>query len=521
MFALFLLSGRYLERRARERTAAATTQLVNLLPASCLRLTAEGNHERILLSELSLGEHLLVPPGSLIPADGCILSGQSSIDESLLTGEYLPLNKVPGDTVVAGTLNVEGPLTIEVLALGEQTRLSAIVRLLERAQNLKPRLAELADKVAQWFLISVLLIAAIVGGIWWYYDPSRAFWIVLSLLVATCPCALSLATPTALTAATGSLHKLGLLITKGHVLESLHQVDTVIFDKTGTLTEGKLTLKSIQTCADLNQQQCLELAAALESHSEHPIARAFGRTVMAANAVSSMPGLGLEGFVDGRKLRIGRPDYVSELGNYPAPAMPSEQGQWLLLGDTQQALAWFALDDQLRPDAPALLQACRARGWQVLLLSGDSSPMVQQIAQELGIDDARGGLTPDDKLNVLKSLHAEGRHVLMLGDGVNDVPVLAAADISIAMGSATDLAKTSADAILLSNRLSSLVSAFSVAKHTRKIIIENLAWATLYNGLIIPFAAIGWVTPGWAALGMSVSSLLVVLNALRLTRTHE
>ncbi len=521
MFALFLLSGRYLERRARERTAAATTQLVNLLPASCLRLTAEGNHERILLSELSLGEQLLVPPGSLIPADGCILSGQSSIDESLLTGEYLPLNKVPGDTVVAGTLNVEGPLTIEVLALGEQTRLSAIVRLLERAQNLKPRLAELADKVAQWFLISVLLIAAIVGGIWWYYDPSRAFWIVLSLLVATCPCALSLATPTALTAATGSLHKLGLLITKGHVLESLHQVDTVIFDKTGTLTEGKLTLKSIQTCADLNQQQCLELAAALESHSEHPIARAFGRTVMAANAVSSMPGLGLEGFVDGRKLRIGRPDYVSELGNYPAPAMPSEQGQWLLLGDTQQALAWFALDDQLRPDAPALLQACRARGWQVLLLSGDSSPMVQQIAQELGIDDARGGLTPDDKLNVLKSLHAEGRHVLMLGDGVNDVPVLAAADISIAMGSATDLAKTSADAILLSNRLSSLVSAFSVAKHTRKIIIENLAWATLYNGLIIPFAAIGWVTPGWAALGMSVSSLLVVLNALRLTRTHE
>ncbi len=521
MFALFLLSGRYLERRARERTAAATTQLVNLLPASCLRLTAEGNHERILLSELSLGEHLLVPPGSLIPADGCILSGQSSIDESLLTGEYLPLNKVPGDTVVAGTLNVEGPLTIEVLALGEQTRLSAIVRLLERAQNLKPRLAELADKVAQWFLISVLLIAAIVGGIWWYYDPSRAFWIVLSLLVATCPCALSLATPTALTAATGSLHKLGLLITKGHVLESLHQVDTVIFDKTGTLTEGKLTLKTIQTCADLNQQQCLELAAALESHSEHPIARAFGRTVMAANAVSSMPGLGLEGFVDGRKLRIGRPDYVSELSNYPAPAMSSEQGQWLLLGDTQQALAWFALDDQLRPDAPALLQACRARGWQVLLLSGDSSPMVQQIAQELGIDDARGGLTPDDKLSVLKNLHAEGRHVLMLGDGVNDVPVLAAADISIAMGSATDLAKTSADAILLSNRLSSLVSAFSVAKHTRKIIIENLAWATLYNGLIIPFAAIGWVTPGWAALGMSVSSLLVVLNALRLTRTHE
>lgn len=521
MFALFLLSGRYLERRARERTTAATTQLVNLLPASCLRLTAEGNSERILLSELQQGDQLLVPPGNLIPADGRILSGQSSVDESLLTGEYLPLTKQPGDTVAAGTLNIEGPLTIDVVALGESTQLSAIVRLLERAQSLKPRLAELADTVAQWFLISVLLIAAIVGLVWWQIDPSRAFWVVLSLLVATCPCALSLATPTALTTATGSLHKLGLLITKGHVLESFQKVDTVIFDKTGTLTEGKLTLKRILPLAQLNEHDCHQLAAALESHSEHPIARAFGRTQLAAHNVSSAPGLGLEGTVQGQQLRIGRPDYVSALGGYPAPAMPSAEGQWLLLGDHQQALAWFALDDQLRADAPALLDACRARGWHVLLLSGDSSPMVQHIAQQLQIEDARGGLTPDDKLNVLKDLHSQGRHVLMLGDGVNDVPVLAAADISIAMGSATDLAKTTADAILLSNRLSSLVSALSVAKKTRRVIIENLGWATLYNGLVIPFAAVGWVTPGWAALGMSVSSLLVVLNALRLTRFSE
>ena len=521
MFALFLLSGRYLERRARERTSAATTQLVNLLPASCLRLDEDGSSERILLSELQQGDHLLVPPGSLIPADGRILTGNSSIDESLLTGEYLPLTKTPGDTVVAGTLNIEGPLTIEILALGEETRLSAIVRLLERAQSLKPRLAELADTVAQWFLISVLLIAAVVGLIWWQIDSSRAFWIVLSLLVATCPCALSLATPTTLTAATGSLHKLGLLITKGHVLESFQKVDTVIFDKTGTLTEGKLTLKHIQTITQMNEQECLELAAALESHSEHPIARAFGRTLTPAYDVSSAPGLGLEGTVHSRQLRIGRPDYVSELGGYPAPPMPSNEGQWLLLGDTQQALAWFALDDRLRPDAPALLETCRARGWKVLLLSGDSSPMVQQIAEQLQINDARGGLTPDDKLQVLKELHSQGRHVLMLGDGVNDVPVLAAADISIAMGSATDLAKTTADAILLSNRLSSLISALAVAKKTRRVIIENLGWATLYNGLVIPFAAIGWVTPGWAALGMSVSSLLVVLNALRLTHFSE
>ncbi|MDM7856943.1 heavy metal translocating P-type ATPase [Thiopseudomonas acetoxidans] len=521
MFAFFLLSGRYLERRARERTAAATAQLVNLLPASCLILKEDGQSERILLKDLQLQQQVIVPPGHLIPADGVILSGQSSVDESLLTGEYLPLPRQPGDQVTAGTLNVEGPLTIQVQALGDNTRLSAIVRLLERAQSLKPKFAEFADQVAQWFLISVLLIAAVVGIIWLQIDAARAFWVVLSLLVATCPCALSLATPTALTAATGSLHKLGLLITKGHVLETFKQIDTVIFDKTGTLTEGRLTLKRVECFPSYTHEQAMEWATALENRSEHPIARAFGHSKLIAEDVTSSPGLGLQGSVAGQLMRIGRPDYVCKLSNTPPPAAPTAQGQWLLLGDTQGPIAWFALDDQLRKDAPALLDACRAMGWQTLLLSGDSSPMVHEIAQQLGISDARGSLTPDDKLKVLEQLHQQGHRVLMLGDGVNDVPVLAAADISIAMGSATDLAKTSADAILLSNRLSSLVGAFAIAKKARRIIIENLSWAILYNGLIIPFAAVGWVTPGWAALGMSVSSLLVVLNALRLTAVAE
>ncbi|MDE3735839.1 heavy metal translocating P-type ATPase [Pseudomonas resinovorans] len=518
MFALFLLAGRYLERRARERTAAATAQLVNLLPASCLRLDATGHSERILLSELKVGNRVLVPPGALMPADGQILTGQSSVDESLLTGEYLPHPRGEGDTVTAGTLNVEGPLTIEVQALGDDTRLSAIVRLLERAQADKPRLAELADKVAQWFLLIVLAAAAIVGAIWWQIDPDRAFWVVLSLLVATCPCALALATPTALTTATGSLHKLGLLLTRGHVLEGLNQIDTVIFDKTGTLTEGRLTLSAIHPLGAMDRDTCLGLAAALESRSEHPIARAFGRAPQAADQVSSVPGRGLEGRVGEHLLRIGQPGFVAELSGQPVPSIPGDQGQWLLLGDEQGPLAWFVLDDRLREDAPALLDACRERGWKLLLLSGDSSPMVAGIAQQLGIDDARGGLTPDAKLEVLRHLHQQGHKVLMLGDGVNDVPVLAGADISVAMGSATDLAKTSADAVLLSNRLDSLVQAFALARRTRRIIIENLAWATLYNGLVLPFAALGWITPLWAAFGMSVSSLLVVINALRLAR---
>lgn len=518
MFALFLLAGRYLERRAREGTAAATAQLVNLLPASCLRLQRDGHSERILLSELALGDRVLVHPGAVLPADGVILDGQSSIDESLLTGEYLPQPRQVGDAVTAGTLNVEGALTVEVRALGHDTRLSAIVRLLERAQAEKPRLAQIADRAAQWFLLCSLIAAAVIGLVWWELDSSRAFWIVLAMLVATCPCALSLATPTALTAATGTLHKLGLLLTRGHVLEGLNQIDTVIFDKTGTLTEGRLALRAIRPLSTLDSDACLGLAAALENRSEHPIARAFGRAPLAADEVLSTPGLGLEGRVGEHQLRIGQPGFVCALSGCPIPASPDEAGQWLLLGDRHGALAWFVLDDRLRSDAPALLAACKARGWRTLLLSGDSSPMVASVAAELGIDEARGGLRPDDKLQVLQQLHQQGRKVLMLGDGVNDVPVLAAADISVAMGSATDLAKTSADAVLLSNRLDALAQAFTLARRTRRVIIENLLWAGLYNGLMLPFAALGWITPIWAAIGMSLSSLTVVLNALRLTR---
>ncbi|HAB63297.1 MAG TPA: cadmium-translocating P-type ATPase, partial [Pseudomonas sp.] len=466
MFALFLLAGRFLERRARERTAAATAQLVNLLPASCLKLAANGQTARILLRELQLGDRVLVQPGALIPADGRILSGQSSVDESVLTGEYLPQARVVGDAVTAGTLNVEGALTVEVQALGDNTRLSAIVGLLERAQSDKPRLAELADRVSQWFLVIVLLTAAVVGIVWWQIDPQRAFWIVLALLVATCPCALSLATPTALTTATGTLHKLGLLLTRGHVLEGLTHIDTVILDKTGTLTEGRLTLSEVRPLAELDANACLELAAALENRSEHPIARAFGRAPQAAEAVNSVPGLGLQGSVGERTLRIGQPDFVAAGYAGAAPEIPSKEGQWLLLGDTQGPLAWLVLNDRLRDDAPALLQACKSRGWKTVLLSGDSSPMVGEIAQRLGIEDAHGGMTPTDKLTHLQRLQAKGHRVLMLGDGVNDAPVLAAADISVAMGSATDLAKTSADAVLLSNRLDSLVQAFSVARRS-------------------------------------------------------
>ncbi|MEE5061772.1 heavy metal translocating P-type ATPase [Pseudomonas alliivorans] len=518
MFALFLLAGRYLERRARERTAAATAQLVNVLPASCLRVNTEAKTERVLLSELGINDQVLVQPGAVIPVDGRILDGQSSVDESLLTGEYLPRTRTVGDSVTAGTLNVESALKIQVLALGHDTQLSATVRLLERAQADKPRLAEMTDRAAQLFLLISLIAAAVIGIVWWQLDSSRALWIVLAMLVATCPCALSLATPTALTAATGTLHKLGLLVTRGHVLEGLNTIDTVIFDKTGTLTEGRLTVRAVRPVGKLDADTCLALAAALENRSEHPVARAFGRASMQARQVTSTPGRGLEGCVDNHHLRIGQPEFVCALSNTRVLTMPDETGQWLLLGNTEGPLAWFALDDRLRDGAVELLQACQARGWKTLLLSGDSSPMVQKVATALGIDDARGGLRPEDKLAIVQQLQAQGPAVLMIGDGVNDVPAMAAATVSVAMGSATDLTKTGADAVLLSNRLHSLIEAFGLARRTRRVIRENLLWAGLYNGLMLPFAALGWITPVWAAIGMSASSLIVVLNALRLTR---
>ena len=441
------------------------------------------------------------------------------MDESALSGEYLPLAKRVGDRVTAGTLNVEGPLQIQVSAVGEQTRLSAIVRLLDRAQSDKPRLARLADQVAQYFLLIVLLSIVVVGALWWWQvSGERAFWIIIAMLVAACPCALSLATPTALTTATGSLHKLGLLITRGHVLEVLNRINTVVLDKTGTLTEGRMTLERVEAFAGQDGDQALHYARMIESCSEHPIARAFGRSAVQAEEVINHPGLGMQGRCEGRLLRIGKPAFVAELGDWSAPALPEAPGQWLLLGDTDGPLAWFVLNDRLRSDAGELIAALQRRGMRIVLLSGDHTPVVERMAAQLGISEAIGNATPADKLAFVQQLQSQGDRVLMLGDGVNDVPVLASADISVAMGEASDLAKTSADAILLSSRLQVLDEAFDVASRTRRIMIQNLFWASAYNFGILPLAAIGLIGPALAAAGMSASSLLVVLNALRLTR---
>jgi Cu2+-exporting ATPase len=522
MFTFFLLAGRYLEMGARHRAGQAAEELVKLLPAMASRLTETGE-EVVAVAELAPGDRVRVKPGDSIPADGRVIEGSSSIDESLLTGESLPLTHSINDEVVGGTVNVESPLIIEVERVGEDTVLAAIQRLLHRAQTEKPRLAGLADRVAGIFVGVILLLALVVGMWWWQHQPGEAFWIVLSMLVVTCPCALSLATPAALTAATGSLTRLGVLTTRGHALETLARAGHIILDKTGTLTTGRLQLQNIRLQGSLDEGACLRIAAALEQASEHPVARALSQEVTdapLAREVEAIPGQGLEGLVDGVRYRIGQPAYVCELlGQPPENIVEGTQTEvWLASG--QELLAVFSLSDSLRPGAAEAVADLRQLGLIPLLYSGDSEVAVAQVAQQLGIEDYRARMRPEDKLQAMHALQAEGALVAMVGDGVNDAPVLAGAQVSLAMGGGTQLAQASADMVLLSEHLPHLPRAVEMARASLRIIRQNLGWAVLYNIVALPLAAMGYVAPWMAAIGMSASSLIVVLNALRLNKQY-
>lgn len=537
MFTFFLLAGRFLELAARHRAASAQEELVQLQPATATRLEAGGEPQPVAVIDLAPGDRVLVRPGESIPVDGRVVDGRSSVDESLLTGESRPLAKTVGDEVIGATINLDSPLTMTVERIGEDTVLAAIQRLLDRAQHEKPVIARVADRVAAHF-VAVLLLFAVAVYYWWSaHDPEQAFAVTLALLVVTCPCALSLATPAAMTAATGALTRRGLLVTRGHALETLARVTDLLFDKTGTLTEGKPRLLASATAADLTPRRALALAAALERSSEHPLATALlladgdsdaavggdGRPgavePLVAERVEAVPGLGVSGLIDGRLWRIGRRSYVEELASGgQAPPLPAAGGTLVALGDEQGIRAWFVLGDRLREDAAETVDGLRGLGIRVGLLSGDQPQAVEAVARQLGIDGALAEQRPQDKLQALRGLQAEGRTLLMVGDGVNDAPVLAAASVSMAMGSGSQVAHASADMVLLSGRLSDLVAGVSHARATLRIIRQNLAWALVYNAIALPLAASGMVQPWMAALGMSASSLLVVLNALRLKR---
>ncbi|WP_078085290.1 heavy metal translocating P-type ATPase [Microbulbifer mangrovi] len=523
MFTFFLLLGRSVEMRARHRAGLASGGLAQLLPLAAMRLDDSGTSESVPVTALAAGDRILLRPGDTIPVDGVVLEGESGVDESVLTGESALQQKQIGSQVFAGSVNGDSSLTVRVSAAGSSTRLSAIEKLVEQAQLDKPTQVALADRLAGRFIAAVLCIAVAAFVFWWQQAPERAFWVALSVLVVTCPCALSLATPAALAAATLRLQQLGLLVAKGHVLETLPRLTRVIFDKTGTLTEGEPRLRAILPLrAGVAESEIRDIAAALESHNNHPLARAFrawfgNRPV---RELRSVTGRGVSGICGETAYRLGRPDFVCELVKDPPPSLqvPAEPGQWLLLGDAEGALAWLCLGDAVRPSAVESVTALRAQGLATELLSGDQSAEVPRLAEATGIADFRGGASPEQKLAHLRSLQSEGQRLLMVGDGINDVPVLSGADVSVAMMSAADLAQSRADAILLQGDLRALPRAFELARKCRTIIRQNLTWAILYNALALPLAFLGLVPPWAAAIGMSLSSLLVVVNALRLSR---
>lgn len=520
MFTFFLLVGRYLEMMARHKAGQAAEELVRLTPATAARLGARGDPEIVPVADLQPGDRVLVKPGETVPADGTVLEGGSSVNEALVTGESLPRRRVAGDELVGGTLNVESPLVMRVEKIGQDTVLAAIVRLLGRAQSEKPRLALLADRVAAWFVGAVLIVAAAVFWFWFERAPEDAFWITLSVLVVTCPCALSLATPAAITAATGTLTRLGLLTTRGHALETLAKATDIVFDKTGTLSHGRLELVGVDVHGALDREACLRLATGLEIRSEHPIARAISESGHQAYTVSELrtvPGEGVEGTFEGLRYRLGRPQFTCQRAAESLEVGSGEPGETrIVLSGEGQLLAILRFRDSLRPEAAQSVRALRRLGLDVSLLSGDAHDVVEFTGERLGIDHVQGGLLPGQKLERLRALQDRGRIVAMVGDGVNDAPVLAGAQVSLAMGGGAQLAHASADMVLLSDNLDHLAKGVEMARHTMAVIRQNLVWALAYNVVALPLAAGGFVAPWMAALGMSASSLIVVVNALRL-----
>lgn len=516
MFTFFLLFGRYVEGRARRRSGHSGNALSGVLPISATRLEDDGSERILPASELAPGDRVLIKPGHGVPADGLIEEGESSLDESMLTGEYLPVTRRVGDTITGSSQNMENPLVVRVTHAGRDARVAGIVDLTDRAFATRPRLAQMAARMAHLFVLRLLLVTTCVTIAWWFIDPSRMLWVLLSVLVVTCPCALALATPTALTAGHGQLRKRGVLITRADAMESLSNVTRVIFDKTGTLTRGEMHLTQTQPLGELTAERAQAIAAALEAHSEHPIARAFRPfrdATLQAKDIHSHTGQGLEGSLNGARWRLGKPEYAAE-----TPLRVPARGQWLLLSEDGMPRAWFGLHDGIRDDAAATITALQAKGLNVELLSGDTADAVESLAGQLNIATWHAGVSPEGKLDRLRELQAAGETVLMIGDGINDVPVLAGADVAIAMNGATDLARTRADAVLLSPRLMRVYDAIEISRATRRIMRQNMIWSVCYNFSALPLAAMGLVPPWLAAIGMSLSSLVVVGNALRLSR---
>jgi len=529
MFVFFLSASRYFENMARQRCAASVEQLVQSLPLTATRLDANGETQAtVSAATLAIGDRVLIRPGETVPADGVLASGFSALDESLLNGESNPLDKQPGDHLLGGSINVTNPLQMVVGAVGADTAIAEIQRSIERAQADKPPLARLADRVAARFISIVLFIVVGVAVFWWIEDAERWFDIALAVLIVSCPCALSLATPTAISAMLGKMQASGLLVKRAVALEKLNHVTHVVFDKTGTLTLGRPVLRQVVCEASHDSAECLAIAAIMEQNSAHPLAQALVREAgeVASRdlcAVRSVAGGGLCARIDEVDYFIGNCEFITAHSGAEIPArwlsnIDNDAVSAVFLARAGEVMAMFSFVDELRDDAIATIESLRAQGKSVILMSGDRAAAARQVAQQTGIDDCRAELTPTAKMQAVQGLQSAGAVVLMIGDGINDAPVLAGADVSIAMAGASSLAKINADIVLIADHLGGIGQVFDMAGRTRRVIRQNMTWALLYNFGAIPAAAIGLVAPWLAALGMSLSSLLVVINAMRLTR---
>lgn len=548
MFVCLLLAARYVEWIARRRAGRAIDAVAAAAPDSADRIDPRtGGIERVPATRLAPGDRFRVSVGERIAVDARIVEGRTAIDASLLTGESVPVPRGHGDEVPGGAVNAGNAFVAQALRASSESAISAIERLIDRAAADKPRLAGLAERVARVFVAALLLLAAGVWLAWMQIDPSRAAPIAIAVLVVSCPCALSMAMPAALAAATGAAIRRGVLVARGDALERIAGCTDVVFDKTGTLTEGRSEVVDVAPlgpasgCADRADEadaidaiadagNALAIAAALEAGQTHPLAAAIVHAAESAGGAAARtdaspitaPGLGVEASIDGRRYRLGARRWVAEWhprladddATPGAPAPSPVSIVWLV--DERRPIARISLRDRLRDEAQQVVDALAAHGLRVHLLSGDRAPNVHAVARELGIGRFAAEAGPADKLDYVRALQRDGRRVAMIGDGINDAPVLAAADVSVAVGQATSLARTAASVVLLGSSLNELVALHRLARRTRRVVRQNLGWALAYNAAAIPAAALGWVPPWLAALGMTTSSLLVVLNALRL-----
>lgn len=511
MFIFLLLISRFIEHQARHKAAQISANMLQYVPLTANLV--EGNTVRsVLAKDLQIDQQVLVKQGESVPIDGNVVRGQGQVDESLLTGEYYPVTKSIGHRVFAGSINRAGTFTLTVGSELKHAMVNQIARLQEQAMAEKPKIATLADKVSRYFVWAILGLSLGSFAVWTMLGNDQAFWIAISVLIATCPCALGLATPSALSFAMANLNKQGILLKQANLLERLCDIDCIMLDKTGTLTQGKIALSGCLVVPGYDLATVLEYAANLEQYSEHPIAGAFPAPTISQQVdnLRITLGQGIEGDIQGVHIKLGAARFM----HHPIPELLVESSVFMQFN--QAVVAGFTLTDELRIDSLEMLSLLTDQ--KLILLSGDNHLNVQHVAQQLGIDTWYGEQTPTDKLKKIKQAQAKGHAVLMLGDGINDGPVLAQADIAVTLGAGSDLAKSAADVILLQNSLSKLPYLFRLAKRCKRKIRQNIGWAIGYNIVVLPLALSGILTPWMAVIGMSLSSIIVVVNSVRLLR---